>query len=816
MHSQFSRILGVALLLLALSGCKSDEQKREEHMARGDAYVEEEQWDEAIIEYKNVLQIDPNDAAAHFALSQAFLKSKQPRKAFWELRETVRLDPSNHDAVLQFAQLSIYAGELEEALKRAEDVIAAEPKKAEAYVIKAQAHEGLKQPDEAGAAYRSAYESAPDNLAMLLLLADFLRREGDRAAAEPLFRKGPEVESGFRAYSALGGFLAEDREHDDEVEAAYRKAVELAEQDDLVRAYSLLGGFYYSRDRFDDTVAVLEEGIERAEDPVELIYLLARLYRAEGNEAKADELAERATEARPDDPGPLLVLSAYRGRQGDLEGALVSARKAVEVAPGNRRAKLRVAEVLLELGFRDKDPDKVTEGREIVEAVLVEEPSSPDALFVKSKIELSAKQPEAAVQSLRTAIDLRPDWAEAHFLLGTALVMNGERTAARTELARALELDASLVEARRILAEVHAALGEHEYAIEEGRRYLGQKPEAVTTRIRVAQSLLASGQVDAALAEVEAIDESQRDMQVEYAIGRIYLSKGDRANARKHLTAALAAEPRNPEILGAMLQLDRREGQLESSAERINAAVAANPDDAALQKLAGTLALAEGRGADAEAAFKRAIELDPDSADASRMLAEFYARTGRTQQAIETYEQALAVRPDQPQLHHLLGVLYEFGGQTDRAIEHYEEAIRYAPNQAESKNNLAYLFAESGENLDRALDLAQEAKALMPDDPNTSDTLGWVLYRRGVPTAAIGYLKEAEAGMGNQSANLGLVRYHLALAYEATGDKERALQAVDRALEGHDAWVVDQKAQNRRVEAQPPWYAEAQQMKTRL
>jgi tetratricopeptide (TPR) repeat protein len=451
-----------------------------------------------------------------------------------------------------------------------------------------------------------------------------------------------------------------------------------------------------------------------------------------------------------------------------------------------------------------------------VEAVLVDEPSSPDALFVKSKIELSAKQPEAAVQSLRTAIDLRPDWAEAHFLLGTALVMTGERTAARTELARALELDASLIEARRILAEVHAALGEHEYAIEEGRRYLGQKPDAVTTRIRVAQSLLATGRVDAALAEVQAIDESQRDMQVDYAIGRIYLSKGDPVNARKHLMAALEAQPQNPDILGAVLQLDRREGLLESSAERINAAVAANPDDAALQKLAGTLALAQGRGADAEAAFKRAIELDPDSADASRMLAEFYARTGRTQQAIETYEQALVARPDQPQLHHLLGVLYEFGGQTDLAIQHYEEAIRYAPNQAESKNNLAYLFAESGENLDRALDLAQEAKALMPDDPNTSDTLGWVLYRRGVPTAAIGYLKEAESGMGSQGANLGLVRYHLALAYEATGDKEHALEAAGRALEGHEAWVVDQKAQGRHVEAQPPWYADAQQMKTRL
>ena len=73
---------------------------------------------------------------------------------------------------------------------------------------------------------------------------------------------------------------------------------------------------------------------------------------------------------------------------------------------------------------------------------------------------------------------MRPDWAEAHFLLGTALRLTGQRSAARTELARALEIDASLHQARQVLAEVHADLGEHEYAVEEGRRYLQQKPDA--------------------------------------------------------------------------------------------------------------------------------------------------------------------------------------------------------------------------------------------------------------------------------------------------------------------------------------------------
>jgi len=175
----------------------------------------------------------------------------------------------------------------------------------------------------------------------------------------------------------------------------------------------------------------------------------------------------------------------------------------------------------------------------------------------------------------------------------------------------------------------------------------------------------------------------------------------------------------------------------------------------------------------------------------------------------------LVTEPDQPQVHHFLGVLYEMGGDEARAVEHYEAAIRYEPNLGEAKNNLAYIFAEKGENLDRALDLAQEAKALMPESASAADTLGWVLYRRGVPSAAIGYLKEAAAGFPPEDPNLGLVRHHLALAYEAAGDSDNARIAVEEALALHDTQVQAAKAAGAKV-GEPPWVKEAQEMKARL
>ncbi len=114
-----------------------------------------------------------------------------------------------------------------------------------------------------------------------------------------------------------------------EAEATYRKAIELAEEERRATAYSLLANFFYSRERFEEAEAVLREGVEAEGDNLELIYGLARFYHARGETEKADTMIAEATMADPENPQPYLLLSAYRGRQGDLEGALEAAEAAL-------------------------------------------------------------------------------------------------------------------------------------------------------------------------------------------------------------------------------------------------------------------------------------------------------------------------------------------------------------------------------------------------------------------------------------------------------------------------------------------------------
>ncbi len=812
---QWTRVIALLAVVLIVGACQEDAERLAEHEERAQAYLEEEKYAEAIIEFKNMLQVDPNRADAHYGLAKALMAEKKVRQAYWELQETVRLDPANLDARLEYAQLLLFGDEsdLENALSQAEEVLAVEPERATAWLLKARALQALKRESDAGEAFARAVEVAPEDAAPLLLLANYHRRREEFSQAEPLYRKLVEVEPGLGSHAALAAFLAADGERDEEAELSYRKAIELAEEERRAAAYSLLANFLYARERFDEAELVLREGIEADPGNLELIYGLARFYDARGETGKADAMIEAATQADPADPQPYLLLSSYRGRQGDQEGALEAAEAALRASPDHVRSKLRKAELLVDIGYREEDRSRIAQGRAIVSAVLARDEANPEALFVKAKIDLAEAELDAAAAALRRAIEARPDWAQAHFLLGSTFLLQGDRTAARAEISRALELDAELVEAQRVLARVHASLGDHDLAVETGRRVLRRKPDDVSMHILVAQSLLRQDKVDEALAELEAIPEEKRDDEAHYALGRLFSKQRNWETARYHLT--LAYEPESPryEVLRALFDLDVREGRLVESAERIEAALAVKPDDAGLNRLSGEVLLYSGKKAEAEAAFRRAIELDPNDLAGYQNLARYLAITGRPQEVLETYESALARKPDSGTLQLVVGTLYEMQSKNQEAMAHYEEAIRLDPDLGVARNNLAYLLTEEGGDLDRALELAQEAKALLPDNPNAADTLGWVLYKKELPSAAIGYLKEAESGMDAKEVELALVRYHLALAYEANGETEQARQTLVRAIRDLDAILQGESGEKR---PDPDWAAPIREMQGRL
>jgi Flp pilus assembly protein TadD len=89
------------------------------------------------------------------------------------------------------------------------------------------------------------------------------------------------------------------------------------------------------------------------------------------------------------------------------------------------------------------------------------------------------------------------------------------------------------------------------------------------------------------------------------------------------------------------------------------------------------------------------------------------------------------------------------------------------------------MYASRGEQLDRALQLAQAAKADRPDDPEVNDTLGFVYLKKQLPSLAIPPLLVA---VDRAPANPAY-HYRLGLAYAQVGDKVQARREMERALQ---------------------------------
>lgn len=841
--SSLGRWALAGLVVLFAAGCADDEQRIAEFLERGAQYIEDGADPEAIIEFKNVLQLDPENADAHEALSLAFLRVEKPREAYWEMSETVRVDPSNVDARLRYGTISAAIGDFDLSNEQAEAVLALDPDNARGLTLRGQARENREDIEGAEADYRASVAASPDASAFRFLLGNFLERNGKAKEAEAVYRELLEVETSYLAAVTLTRLVLRDPDRAEEADVLLDELIRIAQEapaeprvvdpadadegntslvfnvlreEAIVGAYSLKALVQRTREDLEGAIATLEEGVAQSEGKTELIYQMAQFYRAAGRTEDENRMIRRATEVAPDDVGAQLVLSTYLGTQGDSDGALVAARAAVEVAPDNDATNLRVAELLIDIGFRDGDETQIEEGRKIVDSILEERPDSPEANFVKAKIELAENDIEAAKASLETTLQARPDWAQARFVLGSSLAASGEISRARVELEAALEAQPGLLDARKLLTNVYATLGEHEFVIENGRAYLQNRPDDMPVRIAVGQSLIRVGRTEEAYEEIASVPEEKWDAAAFFALGRIDLAYGRLEEGKRKLTRADEMAPGNPQVLRTLIALDRNDGRMDRALERIAAAIGAKPEDSDLHELRADALLVEEDVEGARAALTKAVELEPRNVSAHVSLADVEARTGNAEKMLAVLERGVGAVPESAELQYRLAQAYDRAGKIDQALVTYDKTIALNPELAMAKNNLAYLLAEHGGDLDRALELAQQAKEAMSDDGNAADTLGWVLLKRGLPSAAIGYLEEATERFPETAYEIqGLVHNHLAEAYEANQDKDKAIEA-SRATVGYFERLAKAASERGMAASTPVWVDDAKARIARL
>ena len=139
----------------------------------------------------------------------------------------------------------------------------------------------------------------------------------------------------------------------------------------------------------------------------------------------------------------------------------------------------------------------------------------------------------------------------------------------------------------------------------------------------------------------------------------------------------------------------------------------------------------------------------------------------------------------------MVGMVHEQRGAIPEAQTAYEKALELNPRLAPAANNLAYLYSEHGGDKEKALELARVAKEVAPDDPRISDTLAWILYKRGVYERALSLLQESVEKLADNAE----VQYHFGMTNYKLGNRDAAKAALTKALQLNTSFPGAEEAQ---------------------
>jgi tetratricopeptide (TPR) repeat protein len=400
---------------------------------------------------------------------------------------------------------------------------------------------------------------------------------------------------------------------------------------------------------------------------------------------------------------------------------------------------------------------------------------------------------------------------EAYLQLQRTLTRIQDRKEGWALLQRISKPDLDVVSARMARASVAAAADQKEAAAEEAMAALRLAPKDASAAIAAAQYTqeLPGGGARAASLLEDFLRRSPDNQIVGLALGRLYLSEDQFDKARATLERVLQKDPENPQVLYSLAQASYQAKDVAAAEDYLKRYVAL-PESVSRENAPAYLFLsqiAEENGRIPEAitwleqiqggdlyisAVSRRAQLTAREGDVdkARQLvkdttprnqrerlalisaeAQVLREARRYQEAFDLLDAAVAKDPNAPDL------LYDHAMAAERIddIAVMERSLRklmeLRPDSAHAYNALGYTLADRNQRLPEALELIKKAVALMPDDPQIIDSLGWVYYRMGDMDKALKYLREAYAAKPDVE-----VAAHLGEVLWTTGARDEALK----------------------------------------
>jgi tetratricopeptide (TPR) repeat protein len=346
---------------------------------------------------------------------------------------------------------------------------------------------------------------------------------------------------------------------------------------------------------------------------------------------------------------------------------------------------------------------------------------------------------------------------------------------------------------RILTARIYEDRGQHAKAIDQANLILQGDPRNPDGRLIKDRAMVGIGKGDEALPDLEQlVNEFPKFGMARLELATLYLSHRDYDKATAQYDQFSKDFPQDPRGLVGLQDVKMVEGKADEAIAGIKAILDKQPKDlqlryqlAAFQAQAGMQA--SGKDAnrakqyfeDAANNYKEILKTTTNSADVWLRLGVMQRGLHQYDAALASFQQAATADPHNSAPILDEAMLLESLGKRKDAMAAYNKVLGIDPDNPLAMNNVAFLNAQDGQNLEQAKTLAEKAKQRFPNSPDISDTLGFVYYKKDLNAEALQIFKDLVASHGDNPT----FHLHLAMALEKSGDKHGAREEAQKALQ---------------------------------
>jgi len=710
------------------------------------AGITEDQRAEARLAMEKALRLDPSDATLLAAYAEQ-IRSTEPLKALHIYQIMQRRQPTLQNAVAMGALATNLAGRESQATRKAALL------------------------DVARAAFDQAYAMEPNNPLVLQGYSQYYRAIGRPEKAENLLSQSNDAKLLWRdflrqgkigqAKTVLERSFREDPKDIDTLQGLVLVA-EMTRDADGLEKYSdaLIAGRDTMAQRIDQIGMFLYSGL------------------VQQAAARLEQLKTRY----PDQVEVRLIEVRVAMRQGQLTKAMAVVDRILQTDPASTAAWSLKGQIDLLSGDTDRAIEALSKSKTLQD--------SGDIRLALSQAYATANRPQDAIVELEGMVDDRPTtWQVASMLerLYTGLGRTGDLANLYAQLERVFSDDVRWInraaafefsrgdypKAEQLYAKA-CKIKEDAYAGQSAAVW-GHDGDYAAACDGYLQTLIAAAGdspdgLRAAIREGTKYAGADFEPMVLCRIAQAKLKLGDQQGAAEDYRLAIKAVGPAPDLIGTWVR-------------RMAACV--GPDWVAQQA-------------------RQILQADPKSLAVHLVLLHLASMQDKYDRAIDEANRCLALAgPDGSvqracavQKANLLTVAHDRTSDNrylQEAITQYESLRVKTPTNSMVLNNLAYLLAQGGASLSRSLEYAKKAFDLSPNSPVIMDTYGYVLYKNGRHQEAMELLLAARQQFQIGDSPIPSDVYeHLAMVREALGNKEKARQAYQQALEAGEGRLSSQ------------------------